>query len=101
MTISGSPPTGAGYAVGKGPFKAGQSQGGTRDDDLRKKLIKFHLGDVSRVLEVRDLEDGTDLLERALRKFNVPLQYDHQPEMDGSLSVGGWAVSMGSSPEGK
>jgi mitogen-activated protein kinase kinase kinase len=99
MTISGSPPTG--YSVGKGPFKAGQPQGAARDDDLRKKLIKFHFGDVSRVLEVRDLEDGTDLLERALRKFNVPLQYGHQPEMDGSLSVGGWAVSMGSSPDGE
>lgn len=97
ISMSSSPPTG--YSVGKGPF-GGKPQSLAREDDLRKKLIKFHMGSVSRVLEIKELEDGTELLERALRKFGVPF-YDHQPEMDGSLSVGGWGVFMGSEPDGR
>jgi mitogen-activated protein kinase kinase kinase len=95
---SGTPPHG--YSVGRGPFGKG-GQGNQNDVEVRRKLLKFHLGNSnSRILDVRELEDGTDLLERALRKFGVEIQ-DQQPEMDGSLSVGGWGIFLGPDPDGK
>lgn len=90
--------TAHGYAVGRGPFKSGQS--GQREDDVRRKLVKFHLGSSnSRVLDVRDPPDGVELLERALRKFGVEVQ-ETQYEVDGILSVGGWGIFLGSDPDG-
>ncbi|KAG8833438.1 ATP binding [Serendipita sp. 400] len=95
IPMTGSPPTG--YSVGRGPFnKSGSSQ---RDDELKRKFLRFHMGESNfRALEVRDLEDGTELLERALKKFNVTWT-DQQAPMDGTLSVGGWAVFLSSDPD--
>lgn len=97
IPMAGSPPTN--YSVGRGPFsKSNTAQGG--QDEVRRRLIKFHLGESnSRTLDIRDLEDAQDLLERALKKFAVQM-YEHQPEMDGTLSVGGWGVFVGTDPDG-
>jgi hypothetical protein len=95
--MTGSPPLG--YAVGKGPFGKSNSLPG-KDDEVRRKLIKFHLGDSnSRTLDIRDLDDVQELVERALRKFNVAL-FDNPPEMDEALCVSGWGVFVGTDSEG-
>jgi mitogen-activated protein kinase kinase kinase len=91
--------SGGGYSVGRGPFKSSQAQG-LKEDEVRRKLLKFHLGESnSRVLELRDSEDAAELLERALRKFGVQAT-ESQPMLDDTLAVGGWGVYLGSDPEG-
>lgn len=90
-----------GYSVGRGPFARG-NQASQREDDIRRKLMKFHIGaSHAKTLEVKDLEDGTELLERALRKFGIQIDEDSQAEMDDILSVGGWAIYLGPDPDGK
>lgn len=90
IPMAGSPPSG--YSVGRGPFDRRQPQ---KEDEVKRKLLKFWMGDMnSRVLDIRDLEDGTELLERALRKFGVVYE-DYPPPVDGTLSVGGYAIYLG------
>ncbi|CAG8689297.1 3478_t:CDS:2, partial [Acaulospora colombiana] len=90
--------SGGGYSVGRGPFKSSQAQG-LKDDEVRRKLIKFHFGESnSRVLEFKDSEDAAELVERALKKFGVQT-VESQPPIDDILAVGGWGVYLGSDTE--
>jgi len=94
----------SGYSVGRGPFpQRGQSASSTMttsSDDFRRKTLKFHLRDSgSRMIEVKEFDGGSEILERALKKFNVRVnagdsEYAHADGADG-LHVDGWAVYLG------
>ena len=73
----------------------------TGSDDFRRKTLKFHLRDSgSRMIEVKEFDHGSEILERALKKFNVRVnsgdsEYaDVDTGIDG-LHVDGWAVYLG------
>lgn len=95
----------SGYSVGRGPFpQRGQSGGTTAstpsDDFRRKMLLKFHLRDSgSRTIEVKEFDGGSEILERALKKFNVTVNTSDSEyadaDVDGLLHVGEWAVCLG------
>lgn len=93
--------TPSGYSVGRGPFpQRGQSVSTTTttsSDDFRRKTLKFHLRDSgSRMIEVKDFDGGSEILERALKKFNVKVNTNDSEysDVDG-LHVDGWAVFLG------
>ena len=102
---SSGPGPNSGYSVGRGPFpQRGQSASSTMttaSDDFRRKTLKFHLRDSgSRMIEVKEFDHGSEILERALKKFNVRVnsgdsEYaDVDSGIDG-LHVDGWAVYLG------
>ena len=91
----------SGYSVGRGPFpQRGQSASSTvssGSDDFRRKTLKFHLRDSgSRMIEVKEFDGGSEILERALKKFNVRVHAGNSEyaDVDG-LHVDGWAVHLG------
>ena len=91
----------SGYSVGRGPFpQRGQSASSTMttgSDDFRRKTLKFHLRDSgSRMIEVKEFDGGSEILERALKKFNVRVHTADSEfaDVDG-LHVDGWAVHLG------
>ena len=91
----------SGYSVGRGPFpQRGQSASSTvttGSDDFRRKTLKFHLRDSgSRMIEVKEFDGGSEILERALKKFNVRVHTGNSEyaDVDG-LHVDGWAVHLG------
>jgi len=90
-----------GYSVGRGPFpQRGQSVSTTTttaSDDFRRKTLKFHLRDSgSRMIEVKEFDGGSEILERALKKFNVKVNTNdlEYADVDG-LHIDGWAVFLG------
>ena len=90
-----------GYIVGRGPFsqQRGQSVSTTTtgSDDFRRKTLKFHLRDSgSRMIEVKEFDGGSEILERALKKFGVKVNTSdlEYADVDG-LHVDGWAVYLG------
>lgn len=70
-------------------------------DDFRRKTLKFHLRDSgSRMIEVKDFDGGSEILERALKKFNVKVNTGDSDytDVDG-LHIDGWAVYLGPDPD--
>jgi mitogen-activated protein kinase kinase kinase len=102
--FGGATPTApnAGYSVGRGPFiQRGQTTIATMttaSDDFRRKTLKFHLRDSgSRMIEVKDFDGGSEILERALKKFNVKVNTSDSEYADVDwLHVDGWSVYLGS-----
>jgi len=95
----------SGYSVGRGPFpQRGQSASSMMtngSDDFRRKTLKFHLRDSgSRMIEVKDFDGGSEILERALKKFNVKVNTGDSDytDVDG-LHIDGWAVYLGPDPD--
>jgi mitogen-activated protein kinase kinase kinase len=100
---STSPPP-ASFAVGRGPFANASSSGAPPSlVDLRRKLVKFMLGDEghSATINVEDCVGGVEVLEKVLKKFgklgakNTELEgSDRVGTSDGGLSVDGWSVFL-------
>ena len=98
---STSPPPPS-FAVGRGPFANASSTGVPPSlVDLRRKLVKFVLGDEghSATINVEDCMGGVEVLEKVLKKFgklgakNTELEgVDRVGTSDGGLSVDGWSV---------
>jgi mitogen-activated protein kinase kinase kinase len=101
---SASPPPSTPYSVGRGPF-ANASSSSTPPSlvDLRRKLVKFMLGDEghSTTINVEDCVGGVEVLEKALKNFgrlnarNSELEgLDRVGTSEGGLSVDGWCVFL-------
>jgi hypothetical protein len=100
--LSSPPP--ASFAVGRGPFVNASSSGVPPSlVDLRRKLVKFMLGDEghSVTINVEDCMGGVEVLEKVLKKFgkfgakNTELEgADRVGTSDGGLSVDGWSVFL-------
>ncbi|KAI0302168.1 hypothetical protein BC826DRAFT_966178 [Russula brevipes] len=101
---STSPPPPASFAVGRGPF-ANPSSSSTPPSlvDLRRKLVKFMLGDEghSATINVEDCAGGVEVLEKVLKKFGKfgarhaeSEGLDRVGTSDGGLSVDGWCVFL-------
>ena len=101
---SASPPPPTPFAVGRGPF-ANASSSSTPPSlvDLRRKLVKFMLGDEghSATINVEDCAGGVEVLEKALKKFGKLSAKNSESEApdrvgtsDGGLSVDGWCVFL-------
>ncbi|KZT42049.1 Pkinase-domain-containing protein [Sistotremastrum suecicum HHB10207 ss-3] len=106
-SLSTSSNAGTEYRVGRGPFPRPNTpqQAGRSIEDIRRKTIKFHLPQesASRVVNVADCEDGTQVLEKALKKFgklgSPSITQAHEeskyiPVDDFALSVDGWGLFM-------
>lgn len=101
---SASPPPPTSFAVGRGPFANASSSGAPPSlVDLRRKLVKFMLGDEghSATINVEDSVGGVEVLEKVLKKFgklgskNIELEgADRVGTSDGGLSVDGWSVFL-------
>jgi mitogen-activated protein kinase kinase kinase len=88
--------------VGRGPFANTPSSGTPPSlGDLRRKLVKFILGDEGRstTINVEDCVGGVEVLEKVLKKFGKPDAKNPDLEgsdrvgtSDGGLSVDGWCV---------
>lgn len=101
---STSPPPPTSFAVGRGPFaNASSSSAPPSLVDLRRKLVKFMLGDEghSVTINVEDCVGGVEVLEKVLKKFgklgpkNTELEgADRVGTSDGGLSVDGWSVFL-------
>jgi mitogen-activated protein kinase kinase kinase len=101
---STSPPPPTSFAVGRGPF-TNPSSSSTPPSlvDLRRKLVKFMLGDEghSATINVEDCAGGVEVLEKVLKKFgkfgarNAESEgLDRVGTSDGGLSVDGWCVFL-------
>jgi mitogen-activated protein kinase kinase kinase len=101
---SASPPPPTSFAVGRGPFANASSSGAPPSlVDLRRKLVKFMLGDEghSATINVEDCVGGVEVLEKVLKKFgklgakNTDLEVTERVGTnDGGLSVDGWSVYL-------
>ena len=101
---SASPPPPASFAVGRGPFANVSSSGAPPSlVDLRRKLVKFMLGDEghSATINVEDCVGGVEVLEKVLKKFGKLGAKNTESEgadrvgtSDGGLSVDGWSVFL-------
>ena len=98
---SSSPPTS--FAVGRGPFANASSNVTPSLVDLRRKLVKFMLGDEghSATINVEDCTGGVEVLEKVLKKFGKLSAKNAEAEgpdrvgtSDGGLSVDGWCVYL-------
>ncbi|EMD38387.1 hypothetical protein CERSUDRAFT_113546 [Gelatoporia subvermispora B] len=99
-----SPPIGASYRVGQGPFaRPNTPQYNTPSlDDLRRKLVKFLLPveGKSATLNVADCAGGVDVLVKALKKFGKlgsRGEYDGAERIEtqeGGVIVDGWGVYL-------
>ena len=98
-----------GYAVGKGPFKSPANNPYMSLEDLRKRIVKFTLGEsqTSKTIAISDGDGGVDILEAALKKFGKGggfglgangVSNDEQlgvGEVEGGgLTVDGWGVFL-------
>ena len=101
---SASPPPPTPFTVGRGPF-ANTSSSGAQPSlvDLRRKLVKFMLGDEghSTTINVEDCAGGVEVLEKVLKKFGKLGAKNTESEgpdrvgtNDGGLSVDGWCVFL-------
>ncbi|KAF8274896.1 hypothetical protein EI94DRAFT_1560310 [Lactarius quietus] len=97
---SSSPPNS--FAVGRGPFANASLNATPSLVDLRRKLVKFMLGDEghSATINVEDA-GGVEILEKVLKKFgklsakNTEVEGpDRVGTSDGGLSVDGWCVYL-------
>ncbi|KAI9509621.1 Pkinase-domain-containing protein [Russula earlei] len=99
---SASPPLPPSFAVGRGSFTNASSPSAPPSlVDLRRKLVKFILGDEghSTTINVEDCVGGVEVLEKVLKKFgklgarNVESEGSDRIGMsDGGLTVDGWSV---------
>ena len=98
---SSSPPTS--FAVGRGPFANASLNITPSLVDLRRKLVKFMLGDEghSATINVEDCAGGVEVLEKVLKKFGKLSAKNTEAEgpdrvgtSDGGLSVDGWCVYL-------
>ncbi|KAH9180679.1 Pkinase-domain-containing protein [Lactarius sanguifluus] len=98
---SSSPPTS--FAVGRGPFANASLNATPSLVDLRRKLVKFMLGDEghSATINVEDCVGGVEVLEKVLKKFGKLSARNTEAEgpdrvgtSDGGLSVDGWCVYL-------
>ncbi|KAI0256828.1 hypothetical protein BJV78DRAFT_1117616 [Lactifluus subvellereus] len=97
-----SPPSS--FAVGRGPFANPSPANAPSLVDLRRKLVKFMLGDEghSATINVEDCVGGVEVLEKVLKKFGKLSAKNADPEgsdraagtSDGGLSVDGWCVFL-------
>ncbi|KAG8881098.1 ATP binding [Tulasnella sp. 332] len=106
---------GSGYSVGRGPFSrpgtAGhhsQASGGNALtlEDLRRRTIKFNLGEpgmqtkLMRTIDISDCESGVQVLQAALRKFgkgginSAEDGSDFRELEGGGLVVEGWGAYL-------
>ena len=109
-TPGSSNPNASAYHVGRGPFqRPGTPQHAPAPslDDLKRKLVRFKLADggpgSSVTVNAAECNDGVDLLERVLKKFNklggssrggsndgdIDIDTD-----DGGLTIDGWGVYL-------
>ena len=95
------PPTS--FAVGRGPFANASLNTTPSLVDLRRKLVKFMLGDEghSATINVEDCVGGVKVLEKVLKKFGKLSTTNTDAEgpdrvgtNDGGLSVDGWCVYL-------
>lgn len=101
----------AGYSVGRGPYqRPGHHQQGSMGaaftlDDLRRRTIKFSIGESgstkhSRTIDISDCETGVQILHAALKKFGKLLSHNDRDGQDyteaegGGLIVDGWGVFL-------
>ena len=98
---SSSPPTS--FTVGRGPFANASLNATPSLVDLRRKLVKFMLGDEghSATINVEDCAGGVEVLEKVLKKFGKLSAKNTEVEgpdrigtNDGGLSVDGWCVYL-------
>lgn len=91
------------FAVGRGPFANASLNVTPSLVDLRRKLVKFMLGDEghSATINVEDCKGGVEVLEKVLKKFgklgakNTDAEGpDRVGTSDGGLSVDGWCVYL-------
>lgn len=104
---SSSNPNASAYHVGRGPFprpSTPQHAAAPSLDDLKRKLVRFKLGDYSVTILASECKDGVDLLERVLKKFgklggtgrggSSDGDIDYVEADDGGLTIDGWGVYL-------